>query len=1080
MGRSHLVISDRRQQRLAIPTGLVNKLAGFRRALLIRMAGDMGKWVAAAGLMAFWILLVLDRAMETPQLIRAALWLMIGLTVVLAVIRLMQTALQSRTLLQIAELIRNRMPMLGDHLVGALELADSRTEQARSTSLCVAALEQVSVDVSQQNLHDALPVSRSKLAARVAIVLSVALAATLILAPGLVMQTTTRLLFPLYPVPRFTFVSLAKLPETLVVPHDEESPWQVALTADSSVVPGQATMTMGGQRIRGRYDAEGGYPLILPRLIEPVDAVVQVGDAIDRLRVIPKMRPELTDVRVEVILPDYLQHRSGRLNEADASGETDNAIGQQLTGGQIEVVRGSTIKLHVNASTSLQSASVDGDPLAVAENQFSVSIPSRDEPTDQTVRLDWMDQDGLQAAAETEIVVHRFLDRGPTLFVESDEIPSHLLNRQQLNFRVLAEDDFAVRRVGMQWTEADQTNEQVLAGGVTDVQGAIAAVFQPSAVGALSGEVQLRFWVEDDFPDRERRYSDPIVLNVLSTDEHAVWIAGQFDRWRQSAMDVRDQELNLFQRNRELSQVAAEQRDAAWRQAVAQQSEAEAFNGRQLQTLAKEGENLLRQAARNDAVATEYVETLAETLATLQGMAQDRMPQLAERLKQAAAAEQEESEFAEVIDQETSMGSAAGDPSDPSTSKQKDDSSSESERLGLAGTTVVDTSNRASQSDEDQDDDPLQTAIDEQTDLVAEFDAVAEQLSELLGKMEGSTLVKRLKSISRLQDRVAMQLGAGIGQTFGQPPLSNTASVNLSLDDVAESSRRMRSVLDDLEALCERRNLPHFAAVLNEIQHSEVLDRLSDWRERLAARPGTSIAIAEFWADTMDRWADDLIDPGSGEAEQGPKSSKSLPPTVVLDVLRVLESEVNLREQTRVVDQGRGAMQQEQYSTAALRLGDQQTLIRDRLEVVVEDVNALPGALLDFAGELEVLQAAVSAMDDAKTLLIAPDTGPPVIAAQTEAIELLLRSSKVNPASGSDSGGGAQSSSGGETDQVAALLIGRGLNELAGERVSETELSVGRDRGQVPEQWREGLDRYFQQLEQRLKQPRQPATGGQR
>src|SRR5205085_581296 len=63
----------------------------------------------------------------------------------------------------------------------------------------------------------------------------------------------------------------------------------------------------------------------------------------------------------------------------------------------------------------------------------------------------------------------------------------------------------------------------------------------------------------------------------------------------------------------------------------------------------------------------------------------------------------------------------------------------------------------------------MDEAINQQKDLLAEFEKIADELNRLLANLEGSTLVKRLKAASRLQYRVAGRLGDQVGGAFGVP-----------------------------------------------------------------------------------------------------------------------------------------------------------------------------------------------------------------------------------------------------------------------------------------------------------------------
>ena len=91
-----------------------------------------------------------------------------------------------------------------------------------------------------------------------------------------------------------------------------------------------------------------------------------------------------------------------------------------------------------------------------------------------------------------------------------------------------------------------------------------------------------------------------------------------------------------------------------------------------------------------------------------------------------------------------------------------------------------------------------------------------------------------------------------------------------------------------------------------------------------------SIAQCEFWSDTLDRWAEDLVDPaGSGTCNA--KSKSSLPPALVLEAMQILEGEMNLREDTRVAEQAKPALEATKYKVQAEQLsGTQKGLTEPR------------------------------------------------------------------------------------------------------------------------------------------------------
>ncbi len=70
-------------------------------------------------------------------------------------------------------------------------------------------------------------------------------------------------------------------------------------------------------------------------------------------------------------------------------------------------------------------------------------------------------------------------------------------------------------------------------------------------------------------------------------------------------------------------------------------------------------------------------------------------------------------------------------------------------------------------------------------------------------------------------------------------------------------------------------------------------------------RKGMSIAQAEYWPirliDGQRTWSTPLVKATVPVA----KTAMHLPPSIVLEVLQILEGQVNLREETRVVEQAK-------------------------------------------------------------------------------------------------------------------------------------------------------------------------------
>jgi hypothetical protein len=314
--------------------------------------------------------------------------------------------------------------------------------------------------------------------------------------------------------------------------------------------------------------------------------------------------------------------------------------------------------------------------------------------------------------------------------------------------------------------------------------------------------------------------------------------------------------------------------------------------------------------------------------------------------------------------------------------------------------------------------------------------------------------------------------------------------------------------MDDLQAYFERRKFLKFKTVLDDMKSQDVIGGLRQIADELPSEPGLSIAECEFWWDTMDRWAEDLVDPAGSGTCQCSGSPDSLPPAIVLEVLKILEAEVNLREETRVTEQARPALVSaradltkgnneraaahtdlpkgnteraahadlpkgnteraaDEYGKRAGGLSKTQGGLEQRVKEVTKQIRELPNSETQFRREIRLLGAVAEVMDDAKEILARPDTGSPAIGAETEAIELLLQSRRINPKAGGGGGPTPGGGGGGTTNDSALALLGIGVNAKEVRDPGTATQAVGTAGRSLPEEFRAGLDQYFSRFENR-------------
>lgn len=1079
------------RDRLQLPESLQEQLRDFRRRVWsIKMLEAAG--AAVFGIVAaFLIMFALDRVWDTPGWPRIALFTAAVAGCAIVPLALHRWVWNHRRLDQLARLLGHKLPHVGDQLLGVIELVESDSEQARSRTLCEAAVRQVAEDASHRDLNAAVPTPRHRLWAWM-VAVPAALSLTLFaVCPAAASNAWARLVAPWKNTPRYTFAAVENLPAKLVVAHGE--PFAVtAKLADGTVWrPKQGTIQLGKQRPITAKLRENRYEFSLPSQIDSGWLDVRIGDSVQRVRVEPTLRPELTSVVAAVKLPPYLGLPAGQKKD--------------VRGGTVTLVKGSQAQFAATASRALSEAQIDGRPRAPE----GAIISTADARISDSRKLEfrWRDTLGLAGKEPFTLSVTARDDEAPSLSCEDLPRQKVVLDSEQLTFKVRAQDDFGVKRVGLEWegledpvVKTPAKGERVLAAGKHDKENIeLTGTFSAKAERIEPQPINLRVYVEDYLPGRPRVYSPTYTLYVLNAEQHAIWLTEQLSKWHRQALEVRDREMQLLETNKELRALATEELDRPeTRRRIESQATAERANGRRLSNLVETGGDLVQQAMRNPEFGVGHLEKWAEVLRILKDISGNRMPSVADLLKQAAQApttamaSKSASNRARMVGNDRStIPNKPGDPAKPANKnapsvplivdresqhqapgKTKEQPPSKSKgsspSLRLPTTTLAGKPGKSNNNPPPAEE-KVEEAVVKQEDLLAEFEKIAEELNRVLAQLEGSTLVKRLKAASRLQYNVAGRISDRLTDTFGTSPAQIKDESKKVLTEMAEQeskgSHDVSVIMDDMQAYFERRQYMQFKAVLDDMRKQDVIGSLRQLSDDVRKENGVSIAQCEYWSDCLDRWAEDLVDPTACGKCPGGKSRSSLPPSVVLEVLQILESEVNLREDTRVAQQARPALETSEFERQGQRLSGVQDGLRDRVDKVTQRIRELKDGETEFGKEIRLLTQVSTVMNEATEILATPETGNPAIAAETEAIELLLQSRRFNPKGG---GGGGSNPGGGGTGSTldsALALLGKGANEKEVREDHGVSQATGDSGPTLPEEFRAGLDEYFNRLE---------------
>jgi hypothetical protein len=1164
-----------------LPPILETKLADFRkRVWMVKLAE--GLLAALFGLAVSYVLVfVLDRFFETSGWVRGLI--LLSGAAVLGVglpLKWHRWVWRQKRLEDAARLLRRTFPRLGDQLLGIVELARMETGDAgRSERLVQAAMAQAADAVKDKDFTHAVPqASHRRWGLAAAGVMALVLAAFVIVNEA-ARNALARWVMPWADIERFTFAKVEKLPEKVVVPYAEPFDMPVKLAADTEWTPESGKGRIGKQPAVEAKLNEGNYPLAFPPQKQDAEMFVKLGDVRKTVEVQPRTRPELSSLAVRLRLPEYLQYKSEPVIE--------------VRGGSVSVLKGAQAAFEAKASREIATAEVNGKKAAVSGEKVATEFSAVQESGE--TQFTWKDHDGLTPREPLVLKVNAVEDDAPRIAAKRETMEQVVLDTEVVTFDLNSNDDFGVRRVGLEWTgtltgrdgKTPIRGDKLTAVGDAEKKTMEArATFCAAREGVAPQTLEIRAWAEDYLPGRKRAYSGSFILHVLNATDHALWVTQQMGKWLEVAKETYEREQQLHETNKEIRAMSAADLDRPEnRRRVVQQATAENANAARLDSLTQSGKQLAEQATKNPEFDAKRLESWAEMLKSLKDIAKNRMPGVADLLKQSAGAQgkqmaqnaqppqtpagEQKPSQQQVQSSQTSPSEAKpaaaqqqGDskpsapqlafgkesenknqaaakpvdpnakPKDPAPSismkeagylkpeEQKPDENAQPKKPGGGGLKLPTVKMAAAAPKnvkpppppESAAQEKMEQAVYEQKNLLAEFAKVSDQLSEILGSLEASTFVKRLKKASREQMMLAGSINEKTLDAFGierslvmkdgpvadeapevekpkdpfapaidpemtktvavpapeagQPPFVTTYAPVAAAKSKSESEV-VRLIQSDLESYCQRKQVSQFKSVLDQMKKTEIVRALAKVGDQVSRNlSGHSIVGAEYWADTLDRWAEEIV-PAAEACDCKGGSADSLPPEIVLKVMQALRDEIRLRDETRELENAKAGLDSPDYAMRARKLGGEQFRIAIVTQSAADEIAQLEDGPKRFGKELQLLTVVKRVMDEAGGILDTPDTGGKAIAAETEAIELLLQAKRPNPKGG---GGGGSDPGGGGT---AAAASSAALAELGPGSDADTQVetrpvgqSTGRAGREFPEEFKTGLEAYFNKLEE--------------
>jgi hypothetical protein len=851
-----------------IPESLRRQLADFRRHLWrvkIFEAVAAG-WIGL--LVSFLLVYGLDRIWQTPGWARLLI-LAGGMSLFagFAPYWLHRWVWRQRRETQLARLIAKRYPGLGDRLLGVIELQDQQgSPDSLSPRLREAAMEAVAAETGRRKLDEALPPQRHRRWALAAMMLAAVSAAAFTLTPRAGLNALQRWLLPFSDTQRYTFTRLENPPDYRAVAFGEAFEVNLKLAADSEQRPANASGRYGLQPAVPTALDGNSYHFTFPGQQDPGMIVFRIGDLLHEMRVEPVQRPSTKAVRAVVTPPAYL-------------GIAERTV--DLNSGVLSVVEGAKLRIDLEMNRPLKSGSFgptralaleeggEAPPHTPAAGELTISGELASTPVLDVgavsfeIPFAWQDRFGLAGDSGFRLRVEALKDAAPTCYLQGIDRQKVMLPEETIDFEVLAEDDFGVKAAGIEWSgqftrptdESVAKGELLLGKGSPEERRLLkAAAFSPAALGITPQKITLRGFTEDHFPNRGRVYSEPVVVYVLTRDEHAQMLKNQFDRQITELEDLARRELDLLEENERLEKLdGAELQKDENRKRLEEQQREEAESERRMEDLKQRMEQLLKDAARNGDIDKKTLQKMAESLKSMQELAEQDIPKVGEKL---------------------------GESQEQSNTPEK------------------------SAKDVDQ-------AVEQQKKVVEKMQEAIDKANDANRRFEAGTFVNRLKKAAGEQNGIVASLKEAFERLLGlkTPALdpSDARRLNENARQQMDTAADVRWIQEDLGHFYARTKTESFKQIMDEMRESGIDIGLENIRTRLADNHSYEAAEAsKKWADQLAAWAGKLEedkDAGGGGGEGGAPDAEDEDFEFMLRVMKMIQQEQDLRARTRVLEQ---------------------------------------------------------------------------------------------------------------------------------------------------------------------------------
>jgi hypothetical protein len=1012
---------------ISLPENLQGQFDRLERRLFRVETGVLiaGSIAGLAG--SYLLVFASDRMWDSPVWLRGTAF--VGGAVVVGYFAsawLKRWILKRRNRKDLAAIVQRKFQRLGDRLLGIVELSSEEKHlHGFSPELYRAAIRQVASEANQYDFTEAAPHTALSRASRLAIIGAVVALGTVLVFPKSAFNAAARAAAPWAKVPRFTLVEIAGLPNELLVPHGEQFNIAGTVNYRSFWKPGRVAAWFGRFRSGDSRIEANTFNLSLAGRTEDGDLRVKVGDAEARIRVRPLLRPSLKNLEAKIDLPDYLK----------LPPRTENAQGGSLT-----VVEGSKAAFQGKVSRPLKTAEAfiaPDEKLAVktSADQFSTEAIGVDNV--QLAEFRWQDQFGFTNQTPWKLAIQTQPDAGPVPEFPDLSREISILETEVVQLKVRARDDFGVRKVGLVWDLGGETNKpydfsaEAEDSAHADFESAF--TFTPLTLQVpQDSTIAVRAFATDFFPGREPVETPSYRIHVLGNEQHAEMVRQRLESVMARLEEISRLEEKIAAATAELMEQKG-LTDEELARKTSELKDDQLQNAAALKEMSEEGLKNLREALKNPTLSEEVLKEWTKTMREMQNISDKPMQKAAKSLAQAG--------------------------------KQPKDKEKE-----------------------------LADAQETERDIMQDLAQMQKRINKGLDDMQALSLAQRLRKMGSGQKEIQSEISKVVGDTIGLTPgelMPRHQKQNTFLaEQQIDAREKSRDLQGEISRFFERTRKPTYGQVSKEMADARTPDEMDRVRTLIESNISMQAMDAlALWSGRFDTWAE-LLEPkkmDTGGANEGGTPGEEQEDTALqhlMALLRMRESQFNLRERTRMLDKSKPA--ENIFKESANKLREGETQLIDTLAGVQQE---------NDDAELEpVLRDTARSMQVVESLLAKPQTDDRTITAHNKALQnlsdainminekaqkqnnsgqsqqqgeemafLMQMMQQQNPKPGMQGGmAPGMNMSGGNTDMPANAQNGNAIGKAD---ASRTGRKAGGNTASLPAEFRDALENYYKAIE---------------